>query len=630
MGRPVAPLWRKSWALAAAAGIIIVLLAGYLLKTNGTQITGSRFGLSKIIGKKPAIQKTEPGRAPITITEATEPFLALKLNVPLLMEAIDQNLSEEKKDIKHQMTASIFKSFGFGNIQLYLYPDPEHSVLPVILASGADGKSLEKRLNSQNKYIQFLKRESDGSYRINQNAIPEDSRNNFPIDRYRIQFVDNIAVMAPENVSRTLKKEPKKVLKTRVAQMIASIARPRDLAVLSVKIPENFSTDWQNKIQRNPALQQNPQVAMVAAMDGGVLTQLSESLKSVESLVIGFRLDESNGRVLHYAQQFRKGVDGKRIYQQLRSGNHNDLNVGGMVLKLIALLNDPRYQHRIAHKNNRLTLELNWEGRYDKAFLASLSEATLGQLFAPGSQLKPSREPITARYEAPPHISTAVNIDQLKETIPAAVEQSLFPGNYSSFDGQPRMTLDLDPIKVPNASLAQLTYEVLEVVTTDGTDVLRVEKDQFQQPINPGSISPGYIDVNVKKGTPAKALGTAKIRFQLSLPASLTQLEFVSGNSRGSVRESNGVWVKLDRLEKDVAAVTYRGGTSAQLFAFDKSGRALASKETAHSSSSVATRFQGEINALMVIVVQEMFDYRFEVDVDLNRDKKLALSHKPE
>jgi hypothetical protein len=134
----------------------------------------------------------------------------------------------------------------------------------------------------------------------------------------------------------------------------------------------------------------------------------------------------------------------------------------------------------------------------------------------------------------------------------------------------------------------------------------------------------------VKKGTPAKALGTAKIRFQLSLPASLTQLEFVSGNSRGSVRESNGVWVKLDRLEKDVAAVTYRGGASAQLFAFDKSGRALASKETAHSSSSVATRFQGEINALMVIVVQEMFDYRFEVDVDLNRDKKLALSHKPE
>jgi hypothetical protein len=47
------------------------------------------------------------------------------------------------------------------------------------------------------------------------------------------------------------------------------------------------------------------------------------------------------------------------------------------------------------------------------------------------------------------------------------------------------------------------------------------------------------------------------------------------------------------------------------------------------SSSSVATRFQGEINALMIVVVQEIFDYPFEVDVDLNRGKKLALSQKP-
>jgi len=633
MGRPVTPIFRKSWIIAAAAGIIIVLLAGYLLKSDWAQTTASRFGLNKVIGKKPAVQKTEPGMGPITATEATEPaepFLALKLNVPLLMEAIDQNLPEEKKDIKYQMTTGIFKSFGFGKIQLYLYPDPEHTVLPVILATGKDGKSLEKNLKSQNKYIQFLKREPDGSYRINQNAIPEDTRNDFPIDRYRIQFFDNTAVFAPENLSRVFKKAPKKVRKTRVAQMIASIARPRDLAVLSVKIPENFSTDWQNKIQRNPALQQNPQAAIVAAMGGGMLTQLSESLKSVESLVIGLRLDKSNGRVLHYAQQFRRGVDGSRIYQQLRSGNRDDLNVGGMVLKLIALLNDPRYQHKIAHKNNRLTLELNWEGQYDKAFLTSLSEATLGQLFAQSTQLMPSIGPVTARYEAPPHISTAVNIDKLKKTIPAAIQQSLFPGNYSSFDGQPRMTLDLDPIEIPNASLAQLTYEVLEVVTTDGTDVLRVEENQFQQTINPGGISPGYIDVNVKKGIPAEALGTAKIRFQLSLPASLTKLEFVSAKARGSVRESNGVWVKLERLEKDVAAVTYRGGASAQLFAFDKSGRALASKESMRSSSSVATRFQGEINALMVIVVQEMFDYPFEVEVDLNRGKKLALSHKPE
>jgi len=627
MGRPATPTFRKSWILAAAAGIIIIVLAGNLLKTNWNQVTGSRFGLNKVIGKKPAIHKEEPHARSIT---AAEPLIAARLNVPLLLEAIDRNLPEEKKDFKYKMTTGIFKSFGFGKIQLYLYPDPEHTFLPVILAASKDGKSLEKHLKSQNNYNQFLERQPDGSYRINKKALPEDKQNNFPIDLYRIKFIDNSVIFAPEHLVQVLKEGAGLLHKTRVAQMIAAIAKPRDLAVLSVSVPENLATGWQEKIQSNPALKQNPQAAMIAAMGGRVLAQLSESLKGTEALAMGFRLNDANGRVLSYAQQFRKHVNGKKIVEQLKSGNHADLNVDGIALKLIALLNDPRYPHQIGHKNNRLTLELNWEEQYDKALLTSLSEATLGQIFAQSMDLAPSEGPVKTQYTEAPRLSAAVNVNNLKKTIPNAVRQSLFPGNYWSFGEQPRMTLDFDTIEVPNASLAQLTYEVLEVVTIDGTNVLRVEENQFQHKINPGSNSPGYIDVNVKKGTPAEALETAKIRFQLSLPASLTKLEFVSGNAPGSVRESNGVWVKLGRMEKDVAQITYRGGASAQLFAFDKTGRALASKEWVSSSSSVATRFQGEIKTLMVVVVQEMFDYPFEVDVDLNRDKRLALSPKPE
>ncbi|MCK5486604.1 MAG: hypothetical protein KAI86_10345, partial [Desulfobacterales bacterium] len=349
-----------------------------------------------------------------------------------------------------------------------------------------------------------------------------------------------------------------------------------------------------------------------------------------ESLAVGFRLDDTNGRVLSYAQQFRKGVDGKKIVEQLKSGNQDDLNVDGIALKLIELLNDPRYQHQIGHNNNRLNVELNWEEQYDNAFLTGLSEATIGQLLAQSMDLSPSEGPVTAQYADPPHLTTAINVNNLKQMIPEAIQQSLFPGNYWSSGDQPRMTLDLDTVDVSNASLAQLTYEVLEVLTVDGTPVLRVAENQFQHNINPGSISPGYIDVNVKEGTPAEALGTAKIRFNMALPASLKKVGFVSGNAPGTVRESDGAWVKLGRLEKDVAKVSYRGGVSARLFAFDQTGRPLASKESMSSSSSVATRFQGEINMLMVVVVQEMLDYPFELDVDLNHGKELALSHKPE
>ena len=121
-----------------------------------------------------------------------------------------------------------------------------------------------------------------------------------------------------------------------------------------------------------------------------------------------------------------------------------------------------------------------------------------------------------------------------------------------------------------------------------------------------------------------------KIRFNLVFPSVLEQIDFKSGEEIGNLKNSNGVNVRLGRLEKDVAKVEYRGGRDAQLFAFDKTGRALASKESMSSSSTVSARFQGVIAKLNVVVVKERVDYPFEVEVDLNGGKELELSHAPE
>jgi hypothetical protein len=454
------PGWRKPWALAAAALFVVVCIGVYYGASKLSHLAKETIRADTVFKKEPETPVTVKRRESAPIARS-EPFLAAKVNVPLLLAAIDQNVPEDKKNLKYKMTTSILRSFGFNQVQLYLYPDSQHTFLPVILAESEKGKSLEKKLESQGNYFQFLEPVSDGAFRIKKEVIPQDKQNSFPVERYRVQFVEHTAVFAPENLSRVFKNGQDGLLKTQVAQMIASIALPRDLAVLSVKIPENFSNDWQKKIQGNPALQQNPQFAMAAAMGGGMLAQLSEPLKGVESLAIGFRLDEANGRGLRYAQQFRKGVDGSSIYKQLQSGNSDDLDVDGIVLSLIELFNDPRYQHQIGFKKNRLILELNWEEQDDKAFFASLSEATLGQLFAQGMELTPTEGPIATRHTHPPRLSTAVEVDNLKKTIPDAVQQSLFPGHYWSFGDQPRMTLAIDTIEIPNASLARMTYEVL-------------------------------------------------------------------------------------------------------------------------------------------------------------------------
>jgi hypothetical protein len=621
------PVWRKPKALAAAAAVVVVLMGVYFAGSLLIEVTKGQFSINKILKKEPQAQVKGLEKKALPISE---PFLAANVNVPLLLQAMERNIPQEKKTIKYKMTTGILNSLGLKKVQLYLYADAEHTFLPVIIANSNDPQSLEERLNSLKNYSQFLERLSDGSYRFKKEAIPDDKQNNFPMDLYRIQFVDNKAVFAPQNLPRVLEEGESLLLKTQVAQMIASITKPRDLAVLSVRFPENFSKNWQEKIQSNPALQENPQAAMIAGIGGGVLAQLAEPLKQVESLAVGFRLDDKNRRVLSYAQKFRKGVDGKRIYQQLKAGKQNDLNVEGIVLSLIEILNDPRYQHKVWHKENRLALEFSWVEKNDEEFLAALTQATIGQLFAQSMDLPPSEGPIETQYTHPPNISETVDADTLRQMIPAAVEKSLFPGNYWNAGEQPRMTLDLDPIEVPNSSLAELTYEVLAVLTPDGNDIMRIEPSQFQHTINPGSATPGFININVKKGTPAEALGTAKIRFELKLPADLKQLEFNANDSPGSIKESDGVWVKLGRLEKDVAKVNFRGGASTRLFAFDKTGQPLAAKESMSSASSVATRFQGVIDTLLVVVVKEMLEYPFEVEVDLNGGEELALLHKPE
>jgi hypothetical protein len=573
-----------------------------------------------------AIKTERPGGA----IAGPEPVVGARFNVPRLLEAIDQNIPEDKKDFKYKMAAAMFKSFGLKKVELYLYPDAKQPFLPVIVAEADTGKNLEKQLKSQANYVRLLERLSDGSYAIKKEALPPDKQKDFPINLYRLQISDNMAIFAPQHLTRQFMENEDQLRRSQVVQMMASIGEPQDLAVLSLRVPDDFSQDWLKRIQTNEALRQNPQTAMMAAMVGSIMARLSETLKGVESIAVGFRLDDSSGRQLYYAQQFRKGVDGRKIYQQLKSGRSDDFKFNDSVLKLVALLNDPRYHHNVFYEKDRLRLELSWEKQQDQAFLSALSEATLGQLFAQSLDLAPSEGPITVQYTEQPRLSDDIDVNQLKQTIVDAVQHSLFPGKFWNFDDEPRMTLELDTVDAPNASLAQLNYEVLEVLTGDGTNVLRTDDSRFQGKINPGSFSPGTIDLKVIKGTTAKALRTAKINFQLSVPVSFKKVEFVSGNLPGTLKESEGVQVKLERLEKDVARVTFRGGASAQLFAFDKNGRSLAYRESASSSSSVATRFQGIIGTLLVVVVQQALDYPFEVNVDLKNGKELSLSRQPE
>jgi len=583
----------------------------------------------KFLGGRSAKEQVTKSATQYHATHLLKPFLNLNINVPLALKSLEKHIAKEKKNFTYTTTVSVINSLNVKRIQLYLFPDSTHTVLPVILVHGSNNKSLETRVKKAVAIKTMLERMPDGSYRLKKEAVPSEKQNNYPIDLYRIYFSDKGAVIAPKSLLPELK-NTEILQQTRVAQMAASVETSQDLAVFAIRIPETFQDGWEEKIKDLPGLEQNAQMAMMAAMGGGILSQMTKPFEKIEAMALGFRLDGETGRTLSYAQIFRKGVDGAKVYQQLNAGDADDADVDGIVWNLMQVFKDPRYQQQIRFNDNRLALEFSWSETDDKDFFSALSEATIGQLMAQGMQLEPTEGPLTTLYTDEPRLDASVNVDKLKKTIPESFRKSIFPGSYFDFGDNPHMTLNLDTVDIPNGTLAELTYDVLAVRTPDGKDVMRPEENQFKFKLNPGSTTPGHITLNIKKGTPAKALGKAKIRFLLFLPSVLEQLEFNVGDAKGSVKKTNGIHVKLGRLEKDVAKVQFRGGKDVRLFAYDKTGRALASQESMSSASSVSTRFQGVIDRLKVVVVKEKFDYPFEIDVDLNEGQELKLSHTPE
>ena len=614
---------KKKWLLALAAGVAVVVILGALASR---QIVNSDWLYHLLPGKSE--QTTEPTEAAQLL--AKEPFLALNLNVPLILDALENRLQPDKKTPRLQMIMTMLASMDLKQVELYLYSAAQNRVMPVILAHGSNRRQLENIIDSQEPFNKYLRRRSGGSYGLNTEALGDAQKYSLSLQPYEVTLIDGGVALAPVSFSGTIRKDPQLLTNSRVAGFAQSIATPDDLAAIAIRIPAEINPGWEKEIQNHPAVQSMPQAAMIAGMGAAMLSRLTGSLKSLELLALGFRFSGQNERVLTYAQQFRPGIDGEKIYRRLAAENSTEPEIDVIIANLIALFQDHRYRHTLNFHGNRLDIGFSWSNQDDKAFLTALTTATVSQLFAGSMELTPSPETVETQYIPEPDLVAAVDVDRLKAGIAHMIGDSLFPGNFWSSGDNPVMTLELDTVDMPNAALAELTYAVKTIRTVDGKDVLRDEASKFKPSLQPGSLFPGNISLNIRKDTSPDTLATATIDFDLSVPAALETFEFRMGDKAGSAKEVDGIRVTLGRLEKDVAYVSSSSGKSIRLIAYDQSGNALASKESLSSSTSASARFQGIIDTLKVVVIRDMLAYPFEVEVDLNGGKALALARQAE
>lgn len=618
--RPAARPRKKKWLYAAAACALLAGIWGALVQFNMVKMDELRQYIPGSVEK--AAQSAQ--------LLDKQPFLVLNLNVPLVLDALENRLKPDKKTARLQMMMSLMKSTELGQLAIYLYAAPNGRVLPVVLAHGSNRQQMENIFKGQKSFKEYFTRESSGTYRLKQDVINDAEKYHLPREPYQLTFIDTGAVLAPVPFSAAIKKRPHLLSNSTVATFAQTIGNRQDLAAIAIRVPENIIQDWEKTIQHHPAAQINSQFAMIAGLGSAIISQISGSLNPVDVLALGFRFSGQKGRALSYAQQFRPGVDGEKIYRQLAHPNPADSEINSIIRNLVELFQDQRYQHSLDFKNNRLALEFSWSEKEDETFLTALTATTIGQLFAGGRDLPPTPGKVATRYTQEPNFVTAVDTGQLKTKIPQLIKDSLFPSQYWSRGDKPQMTLDLDTIDLPNAALAEMTYEVKSIKSPDGRDILRAEENKFTPRIQPGSLYPGNIILNVKEGTPPDDLAKASLYFELTVPVALEVLEFAATDQPGSVKEAAGIRATLGRLEKDVAQVSSSGGKSMRLIAYDQTGNALAPRESMSTPSSISTRFEGIISTLKVVITRKIFESAFEIEVDLNRGKALALAREPE
>ena len=263
--QPSLPARKTRWMLGVVASIILLVLVGLVLGSNLPGIDWGEWIRPEAAKKIPVARKEDPvvgegtgvtgKEAPVHgVITAPKPFLGMNVNVPLLLDALEERVPEENKDLRYQMTITTLRSLNLRRLQLFLYPDSEYTAYPVLLVHGSDHQSMADFIGGEGPLKPFVEHMADGSYRFKKEAFPDPQKNKFPVDLYRIWLIENGAVMAPKSLFNTGSQAKEALIKSQVARFAASIGTDQDLVVLALSIPEGIHEVWEKRIKRHPAL----------------------------------------------------------------------------------------------------------------------------------------------------------------------------------------------------------------------------------------------------------------------------------------------------------------------------------------------------------------------------------------
>lgn len=606
----------------AIACIVFLLTAVYLLMPHINQWTA------------PTV--VEPERqAPVkTPFVEREPFAGLKINVPRFVEATEQRIPAEQKNTTYKTVLSIIRESKVEQATVLLFSDENDTAYPVVMIKAADRQQLEKFLSEDGMVSPFVEKIDPNTYKILTQAFDPETVDWQRLNHYQIGLFENGAIIGPLNRIETWRENRVTLPEFPIFQLVEPIEKPQDIFSGVVEIPENFSKNLNNVIH-HPAIKKDIKITVVTAIISGFIDRIAESLTHVRSLGVGFGINEANRRNLRYIQKFKNGFDAKAVPDRIKNGVPGDVSMDQMTRSVVEIVKNPHLKTDVHFKNQQLSIEVQWEPEYDEMIVQTLHSAIFGGIISQAfiGDLKPTPGQIASSYIQKPPISQDLDAFRLKQTLPEIIKNSLFTGHYWAAGDQPSMTLELDPIVIPNGHLSKMTYDILEIKSFNHVNLQRDVDPKFTFPIPLNSPYPNHLMLPVKPGTPAASLDYARLRFKVSIPVKVKTHTIRAKQTEDYPKNLSGFIVDVKKLDQDVAHVHCKGKQQVYFYAFDKTGGTLAKKDSSSASSNQSTdyylRYQGIIDKLEVIVVLESLAFAFDIDVDLNEGRQVQLPEKP-
>lgn len=352
----------------AVAAVLVLIIAGLF------------FGYPILFRERTpqrSISETQDRPAPTPADAVQQPFVLLKAELPALRRQLQPRLPAIAEDPRWRFAASILDSAGLQQAKVFLYADSEYQMLPVFVLQGNKSANVKTALLRTGLLERFLTPAEGAAYRFNPGFLDFAAKNGFPADSYRVWFHTDWVVCAPMKQSHLWKDGTAHWLSFSVVEIAETLGNPIELAAMAVRIPEDLPPGWTNALIPAPLHRDDPRSEPKTHAAADFMVLLDRSLRQIDLMAGMFRFVDQKGRRLQYVQRFRQSADGNQVFTRLQSDRNQDdrTSMGTIFSKL---LHHDRLNTTVELRDNRLTVDLQWQAEDDQALLQAATEAVFG------------------------------------------------------------------------------------------------------------------------------------------------------------------------------------------------------------------------------------------------------------